>query len=97
MSEHSGSEPSVRQTAVVRLPATLDEANEYFRERGWRLQFRHEDGAIWADLVFVASGSVVARYGGGPHASTEEQAACAAAHRYIVEQEPPPPLPRRLP
>lgn len=58
--------------------------DDFFAERGYRLETEESDGFWWAHLVVADTGSVlVSRYGRG---ETESGARARAMRRWIVEQ-----------
>jgi hypothetical protein len=64
--------------------APIAEVQAWFQERGFRLELREESGRFWADLVSLATQSVLAPlYGGG---ESDVAAANRARARYEQEQ-----------
>jgi hypothetical protein len=63
----------------------LADIEQWFAGRGFGFRYRKDGvGVTWAELISLASGSVVApRYGRG---STPIEAARRAKDRYLVEQ-----------
>jgi hypothetical protein len=71
-----------------------EEAEAFFRERGWGIRAHDAEGKWWADLISDSTSAEVLRYGSG---STETEAVIRAKRRWAVEEEPPSPPPQRLP